>query len=184
MRGLMLIVLVACSSPAARPSPAGPPPGHAVTAADASVDAVPDAAPRAEPPSLVPEPRGTIVVTTTDECGMMLDSVYFPEGSAIPAPQQTLVIDQTADMFRCLQKEGQTLLVEVGGHADARERDAVTLSGSRAAVIVGALVKRGVPAAWLAPQGYGATRPRDRKRTEWARSVNRRVEFLILRRGP
>jgi len=181
MRGLPFIVLVACTSPAARPLPPAP---VAVIPTDASVDAVPDAAPRTAPPPLVPEPRGTIVVTTTDECGMMLDSVYFPERSAMPKPEQMFVVDQTADMFLCLQKQGQTLLIEVSGHADAREPDGVTLSDSRAQVILGALVKRGVPAAWLRPQGYGATQPRDRKRTEWARSVNRRVEFLILKRGP
>jgi outer membrane protein OmpA-like peptidoglycan-associated protein len=176
MRRALLLLVAACSSPAPR-SPLASTPSDA---APSPPDAAPDAR-RTEPPPLVPEPRGTVTVTTSDECGMMFDSIYFPPGSAMPATHQLPVLDATAAMLVCMKKQGLVLEIEVQGHADDREPDALTLSDSRASVVRSELVRRGVDPTWLRPQGYGPTQPRDKRTTREARARNRRVEFLVLR---
>lgn len=112
---------------------------------------------------------------------MMFDSIYFPSGSAMPATHQVPVLDGTAAMLVCMKKRGLVLEIEVQGHADDREPDALTLSDSRASVVKSELVKRGVDPAWLKPQGYAAIQPRDKRKTPDARAKNRRVDFLVLR---
>jgi OmpA-OmpF porin, OOP family len=136
------------------------------------------------PLAVEPPPRVRVTATTSDECGFILDSIYFPEGSATPATHQTPVIDQIATMFVCTRRNGEVLQVEVSGHADPREPDPVRLSDARAAAIVAALVKRGVAADTLTAQGYGALEPRDSRKTDDARARNRRVDFLIVGRRP
>jgi len=180
MRRALLLLVAACSSAAPRsPAPLASTP---TDAAPSPLDAAPDASlVRTEPPPLVPEPRGVVTVTTSDECGMMFDSIYFPAGSAMPATHQIVVLDSTAAMLVCMKKRGLVLEIEVSGHTDDREPDALTLSDSRASVVKSELVKRGVDPAWLTPQGYAAIQPRDNRKTADARARNRRVEFLVLR---
>ncbi len=112
---------------------------------------------------------------------MMFDAIYFPAGSAMPAPHQAVALDSTAAMLVCMKQHGIVLQLEVSGHTDDREPEALTLSDSRASVVKAELVKRGVDSTWLAPQGYAATQPRDKRTTPDARARNRRVEFLVLR---
>jgi outer membrane protein OmpA-like peptidoglycan-associated protein len=178
MRRALLLLVAACSAPSPRAPLASTPTAAAASPPDAAPDA-PMA--RAEPPPIVPEPRGVVTVTTSDECGMMFDSIYFPMGSAMPAPHQAAVLDSTAAMLVCLKKQGIVLEIEVSGHTDDREPDALTLSDSRASVVKSELIKRGVDGAWLKPQGYGPTQPRDQRKTAEARARNRRVEFLVVR---
>jgi outer membrane protein OmpA-like peptidoglycan-associated protein len=174
------VLLTACSS--APPRPRAEPQPIPVDAAPADAPDPVDAPALTELPPLVPEARGRVVVTTSDECGLVLEPVHFPAGSAMPAPSSVRVLDYTADFLLCLRKQGTKLVLEVGGHADDREPDALTLSDWRASVIKNELVKRGLPAETLLPQGYGASQPIDRTKTAEARARNRRVEFLVLRR--
>ncbi len=153
-----------------------------VDAAPADAPDPVDAPALTELPPLVPRARAQVVVTTSDECGLVLETIYFPAGSAMPSPASAPIIDHTAAFLLCLRKQGTKLVLEVGGHADDREPDALTLTDSRASVIKNELVKRGVPAEALLPQGYGASQPRDQGKTAEARARNRRVEFLVLRR--
>jgi outer membrane protein OmpA-like peptidoglycan-associated protein len=179
MRRALLLLAAACSSaPAHSPAPLASTPSDA---APSPPDAPDTSLARAEPPPLVPEPRGVVTVTTSDECGMMFDSIYFPSGSAMPEAHQVPVLDGTAAMLVCMNKHGLVLELEVQGHADDREPDALTLSDSRASVVKSELVKRGVDPTWLKPQGYAAIQPRDKRKTAEARARNRRVDFLVLR---
>jgi outer membrane protein OmpA-like peptidoglycan-associated protein len=179
-RTLILVTLAACSS--APPKLATPP----AIPADAGVDAATADAARVtedDLPPLVPEPRGKVVVITSDPCGLVLETVHFPAGSAMPAPTSAPVLDGNAAFLVCLETEGQKLVLEVGGHTDDRELDALTLSDSRARVVRSELIRRGVNPAWLVAQGYAASQPRDRAKTAAARAKNRRVELLVLRRN-
>jgi outer membrane protein OmpA-like peptidoglycan-associated protein len=161
MRGALL-VLVACSAPPVQhrePTPVIP--------ADA-------AAPDAE--------RGRVIVTTSDECGFILDIVYFPRDQVQPEKHQAQVIKAAADMFNCFDKTGQRSFWEVQGHADSLEANAQDLSEVRAAYVRDALLLYGVDTTALRTKGYGATQPLDRGNTEAARAKNRRVMFINL--GP
>lgn len=182
-RTLILVTIAACSSPAP-PTPAKPATPPAIPV-DAATDAPATDAPRItadDLPPLVPEPRGRVVVTTSDPCGLVLDQVFFPFGSAMPGPSSSAVLDANAAFLVCLEKEGDQLVLEVSGHTDDREPDALTLSESRASVIRNELIRRGVNPAWLTTQGYGPAQPIDRAKTERARAKNRRVELLVLKR--
>ena len=158
-----ILALAAC-----RPVAAPPPPSHRV-AAPVPIDAAPA--------------RQTVIVTSTDECGLVVDMVYFPERSVTISSTSSAVLDQTADMFRCLQNEGKQITWEVRGHTDATEPDPLARSDARAHEIAAALVGRGVAAATLVPRGYGAAQPLDRRSTPEAHAKNRRVDFLIIHRG-
>jgi outer membrane protein OmpA-like peptidoglycan-associated protein len=162
MRSLVL-VLAACSSRA--PVHEAPPVAIPVDAAARTADA-----------------RVKVIITQTDECGFILDQVYFPMNSAIPEAHQIPVLDATAQMLVCTEAHGERMFWEVQGHADALETNALDLSDARAAYIHGELIKRGVPAVALRSLGYGASQPLDKRNTEMARAKNRRVSFIAL--GP
>jgi outer membrane protein OmpA-like peptidoglycan-associated protein len=127
-----------------------------------------------------PDARGPVTVIESDECGWILDTIYFPTNSATPAEHQEPVLASTVDMLLCAEQHGHRMFWEVQGHADARETNALQLSEARAAYIQGELIKRGVPAVALRSIGYGAAYPLDKRITEAARAKNRRVMFLAL----
>jgi outer membrane protein OmpA-like peptidoglycan-associated protein len=158
-----LLVLAACSAPAVHREPA--------PVVVVPVDA---AAPDAE--------RGRIVVTSSDECGFILDMVYFPSGAVKPETHQTPVLEQTAEMLKCLDKQGPRRFWEIQGHADSVEQNGQSLSEVRAGFVRDALVLLGVDPSGLRTKGYGATQPLDKRNTEAARAKNRRVMFINL--GP
>jgi outer membrane protein OmpA-like peptidoglycan-associated protein len=164
MRRLVVLVLAACSSRS---------PVHEAPVAAIPVDA---AAVR------TPDAKGTITVTESDECGWILDMIYFPVNSVTPAEHQQPVLASTVEMLVCAEQHGQRMFWEVQGHADALEPNGLQLSEARAAYIRGELIKGGVPAVALRSIGYGASLPLDKRTTEMARAKNRRVMFVAL--GP
>ena len=76
-------------------------------------------------------------------------------------------------------------LIEIQGHTDERGNDNynLDLSSRRAASVKRYLVDKGIADDRLTSQGYGESQPVDRKHNEQAWAANRRVEFLILKRG-
>ena len=68
------------------------------------------------------------------------------------------------------------------GHTDARGGAPYNraLSQRRAAAVVTALVKRGVPAERLVAQGFGPDRPVADNATAEGRAKNRRVELRVV----
>jgi outer membrane protein OmpA-like peptidoglycan-associated protein len=171
-----VFVLVACSS---APPRAEPPPKIVVDAAIATV--VIDTASTS---LLVPDAAttGRIIVTETDQCGFILDFLYFDSNSSEVAPRQQPILDATAVQLACGVKDEGITKIEVQGHADDKERDPLRLSEDRALKVANALASKGVPAGVLVPVGYGSSAPMDAKKTAAARAKNRRVGFLILQR--
>ena len=111
----------------------------------------------------------------------ILDKIYFAHGRAKIEARSNPLLDQVA---RVLRDHPDVLLVEVGGHTDARG-SAVTntaLSQARAEAVVGALIRRGVAAERLQARGYGPSRPVAPNTTRAGREKNRRVEFRVLDR--
>lgn len=75
--------------------------------------------------------------------------------------------------------------VEIAGHADKRGADAAnkTLTQKRSEAVIAELVKDGVDKNRLRGVGYGSLCLLDKGDSEEAHGKNRRVEFVVLRRG-
>ncbi|HSK04295.1 MAG TPA: OmpA family protein, partial [Kofleriaceae bacterium] len=84
-----------------------------------------------------------------------------------------------------LQGNSTIQLLEIAGHTDERGDDAynLDLSDRRAAAVLRYLTEKGVDPKRLESQGYGETRPKDPRSTPAAYAKNRRVEFVILKKG-
>jgi outer membrane protein OmpA-like peptidoglycan-associated protein len=162
-----LLLLVACES--------APPIAPAVVRHEAA----PRDAGAAASDATVPR-DGEIIIKDSDECGFLLDQVYFEHDSATLRDVQRPIIDETAGMFRCFRRTGEVTKWQVIGNTDATERDPAKLSLARARAVAVALVARGVVATTLDVTGIGATQPMDRRGTPAARAKNRRVFFLVL----
>jgi outer membrane protein OmpA-like peptidoglycan-associated protein len=174
------LALAACGTPA---------PPTAPVASHAPFDAAP--APRPDPTDpledsqIVPRPRGTVVVSRSDSCGLILQPVYFEQDSANVGADQVAAVDAIADMFVCLEKENGLLLrLAIQGYADAAEKDPDQVSLARAQTVATMLTARKMPTLGppfeLVP--YGAREMADRTGTADGRARNRRVHFLILER--
>lgn len=163
-----ILAIAACGATAPPPPP---PPSHRAPVAH------PDPAP-------APPVRQIVTVISTDDCGLVVDQVYFDERSLALSTTANTVLDQTAEMMRCLQNQGQHVEWQVAGHTDDREPAPLALSEARAHVVAAALVQRGVAAITLVVGGFGPTMPIDRRATAAARAKNRRVDFFVLRRVP
>ncbi len=172
----LLLMLAACEpSPPSPPSPPSTPSTPSSTPPASAPRSAADAAPPGDAP-------GKVVVTESDECGFLLDQVYFEPDSSTLRAHQLPIVDETASMFRCFLRTGEITRWQVVGNADAAERDPAKLSLARARVVADALVARGVGATSLDVTGAGTTQPMDRRRTPSARAKNRRVFFLVLER--
>jgi outer membrane protein OmpA-like peptidoglycan-associated protein len=124
--------------------------------------------------------KGRVVVTDTNI--EILDKVYFEYDSDVIKKESYGILDAVA---ATLEGNPDIQLVEIQGHTDSRGNDAynLDLSDRRAASVRRYLVDKGIAEDRLTSQGYGESQPLDRKKTEAAYAKNRRVEFLILKRG-
>ena len=113
---------------------------------------------------------------------IVLDDIYFQFNSAVIKEKSHPILKIIAET---ISLNPDLLLIEVQGHTDERGKDAYNLwlSQRRAEAVVEFLVDQGVDAARLGAQGYGETDPKDRASNEKAWAANRRVEFVIVRRG-
>jgi outer membrane protein OmpA-like peptidoglycan-associated protein len=103
--------------------------------------------------------------------------IEFTTGSAVISPRSAAVLDDLAKAAaQCpgvLRIEGHTDAV---GTAEANQ----VLSEARAAAVRAALQQRGLAAARLRAEGYGATVPLADNATEDGRARNRRIEFHVV----
>ncbi len=107
--------------------------------------------------------------------------VTFELDSARLTPQARLQVDEFATALR---KDGMSGQFMLGGHADRRGDEAynMELSTNRAHAVKDYLVNvHGIEARRLDARGFGETRPLDPRDNEDAYSVNRRVEFELVR---
>ena len=74
------------------------------------------------------------------------------------------------------------LKIEIGGHTDNVGSDDYNqnLSEARAKSVVDYLIEEDVNPERLTYRGYGSIRPITSNSTDLGRSLNRRVEFMIL----
>lgn len=109
--------------------------------------------------------------------GLQLDGVYFTNNSIASVSHSYL------DIVGGRLARHSTLRIEVGGHSDntLSGREAREFSAKRAQAVREYLVKK-FPTlkAILSTRGYGDTQPVSSNLTEEGRSMNRRVELLVL----
>jgi OmpA-OmpF porin, OOP family len=112
----------------------------------------------------------------------ILKPIQFEYDSDIIKKDSYYILDA---VVAALQGNPDIQLMEVAGHTDERGDDTYNLDLSirRAASVVRYLVSKGVDSKRLESQGYGETQPIDKNKTPAAFAVNRRVEFVILKRN-
>ena len=126
-------------------------------------------------------PDSGVVIEKESELEI-LKPINFEYNKAVIKRDSYYILDA---VVASLKGNPHILLVEVAGHTDERGDDAYNLDLSirRAAAVVTYLTDKGVAASRLESQGYGETQPLDPRHNQQAWAKNRRVEFLILKRG-
>jgi outer membrane protein OmpA-like peptidoglycan-associated protein len=124
--------------------------------------------------------RGRVVVTDTKI--EILDKIFFEYDKAVIKGESFPILDAVA---ATLEGNPDIALIEIQGHTDSDGSDAynLDLSDRRAAAVKKYLVDKGIAEDRLTSQGYGESQPLERKNTAAAKAKNRRVEFLIVKRG-
>jgi outer membrane protein OmpA-like peptidoglycan-associated protein/Tol biopolymer transport system component len=81
-----------------------------------------------------------------------------------------------------LMKENPTLKIQINGHTDnvGKAADNLSLSNNRAKAVVEYITTKGVEAARLSFQGFGATQPVADNASEEGKAQNRRTELKVV----
>ncbi|MFH1808361.1 MAG: OmpA family protein [Pseudomonadota bacterium] len=123
--------------------------------------------------------KGRQIVIVTKEKIEITQQVYFDFGKATIEQRSHDLLKQVA---LTLKANAQISKIRIEGHTDdiSSEEFNLELSQKRAEAVRDFLVAQGVEANRLEAQGFGESRPIDRRQTEAAREKNRRVEFNIV----
>ena len=121
------------------------------------------------------------VVSRVEGGLITLEPIQFEYDRAVIKPDSYYILDA---VVATMNGYPDIELIEVQGHTDERGDDAynLDLSRRRAAAVVEYLVAHGVAANRLTSRGYGETQPVDRRHTEAAWALNRRVAFVLRKR--
>jgi outer membrane protein OmpA-like peptidoglycan-associated protein len=146
-----------------------PLPPHGPISDDAPLPALAPSAERDRPPTPLPAESQTI---------------YFDRGIAFVSEDQAATLISIADVL----KNNPKAVVRVEGHADRtgwsdNTGSNLALSDARAAAIVRALGKLGIPRERIRATAFGDTRPVDDRPTEEAYRRNRRAEIRVDHAG-
>lgn len=138
-----------------------------------------------------PEVVVPVPVATTPKTVIAIDQT--PRGVQIPLPNtvlfqfgkadlNTTAADPYLDKIATLLKTKSTKPVAIEGHTDnvGSLTSNQQISDARAKVVQDALLARGVPAARLKAEGFAFQRPIVSNSNEEGRTLNRRVEIIIL----
>ncbi|SAL63737.1 OmpA family protein [Caballeronia telluris] len=108
-----------------------------------------------------------------------LQVINFATGSDVPPQDAQLALAKSAELLKTCTTAGKTVKMEIGGYSDnvGRAETNLALSKKRAEAVRAFLVKHGVPADSLTPQGYGDANPVADNSTASGRFANRRIEF-------
>ncbi len=111
---------------------------------------------------------------------LILNNIFFETAKSTLLPASFTELDKIAAFLN----EGTVSLIEISGHTDNEGSDEVNdkLSKSRAQSVIDYLVSKGIPAAKLQVAGYGKRKPIDTNQSQEGKAVNRRVEFLVLKK--
>jgi OOP family OmpA-OmpF porin len=107
--------------------------------------------------------------------------INFRTGSAEISRSSYGLLDNLA----AAAKSCENVAIDIEGHTDSQgsEENNLTLSQRRAQSVVDYLVRAGVDTEQLTARGYGESRPLVDNSTAANRAQNRRIEFVVKRRG-
>lgn len=133
-----------------------------------------EAAERAEAAKRLPAPTLLMSMVLTD------DKVRFSSGRAQLTEQAGQELDQLAAK---LKADNQPVFIEIQGHTDASGSEAVNqqLGLKRAEAVRLHLARAGIPLARMATISYGESAPLGDNHTREGRSLNRRVQLVVMR---
>ena len=119
------------------------------------------------------------LVRVTRQRVLPKQNVLFRTGQAIIDTSSFGLLN---DILQVLQ-DAPDMRLRIEGHTDSEGGEATNLelSRERAVAVRKYLVKEGIDPERLIASGFGETRPIDTNRTPRGRSVNRRVEFHIIK---
>ncbi|HEY1130186.1 MAG TPA: OmpA family protein [Roseateles sp.] len=134
-----------------------------------------EAAARAQAANNLPKPPGLLMSTLLTD-----DKIKFSSGRAQLTEQAGRELDQ---LVAKLKADNQPVFVEIQGHTDATGTDAINqqLGLKRAEAVRLHLSRAGLPLARMATISYGASAPLADNRTRDGRSMNRRVQLIVMR---
>ena len=115
----------------------------------------------------------------TERMVITLQGIYFDFDKATIKAESRPALEEAAKILI----QNPTIVVEIQGHTDSVGSDKYNqrLSEQRAQAVVNYLVQDlGIEGNRLTAKGYGESRPVADNNTEAGRTLNRRVEFLIL----
>jgi outer membrane protein OmpA-like peptidoglycan-associated protein len=124
---------------------------------------------------------GTDVQVIRDGDNLVLNmpsGVTFATNQSAIQPQFRTTLDQVAQTLTSYEKT----YIDVYGHTDSTGNDNINvpLSQDRARSVADYLATRGVQAARIGTQGFGASQPVADNNSEIGRQANRRVEIKIV----
>lgn len=109
---------------------------------------------------------------------LVLKNILFETNSAQLQPVSLVEINRLLQLLN----DNPTLKVQINGHTDnvGKPADNLKLSAARAKSVVDYLISKGINATRLSYKGFGETKPIADNKTEAARALNRRTEFVII----
>ncbi len=134
-----------------------------------------EAAARAQAANNLPKPPGLLMSTLLTD-----DKIKFSSGRAQLTEQAGRELDQ---LVAKLKADNQPVFIEIQGHTDATGTDVINqqLGLKRAEAVRLHLSRAGLPLARMATISYGASAPLADNRTRDGRSMNRRVQLIVMR---
>lgn len=111
---------------------------------------------------------------------IVLKNIFFEYGKTTLLPTSFEELNKVV----AFMKETGVQLIEISGHTDSDGSDNYnkTLSQGRAKSVVDYLISQGIEPQKLTAVGYGKTRPIDTNLTQEGKAINRRVEFLLVKK--
>lgn len=109
-----------------------------------------------------------------------LKNIYFEYDSDKLTAQSLFILDEFADFLR----DNPTLRISIEGHTDniGSAEYNIDLSTRRAQSVYLYLISKGISADRLQYKGYGFSRPIASNDTEEGRAMNRRTEFVVIKK--
>lgn len=111
---------------------------------------------------------------------IVLNNIFFEINKTKLLPVSFSELDKIASFIT----ENNFQLVEISGHTDSDGSDLYnkTLSQGRAKSVVDYLISKGVDPSRLRAVGYGKSKPIESNLTTDGKALNRRVEFLLVKK--